>query len=188
LNPTIKLTFPFHSLQTLRNRNRKKEHCDKNKGFVESLLQISKDIDNAESSLGGTAGNAIEMYVATILTTTEPWMWKSQFDSIGMFAMFLKYLTREDLQICWDKFDEMNPDNDGTAGSLQRQFEENVGVIKDMINKAKVAYATSSMQGIKDETVFITRWDMEGLKRPDKRTGKCSSQNYLFSYLSLVFA
>jgi hypothetical protein len=188
LNPTIKLTFPFHSLQTLRNRNRKKEHCEKPGGFVENLLSTAGDIDNAESSLGGTAGNAIAMYVTTILTTTEPWMWKSQFDSIGMFAMFLKYLTREDLKICWNKFDEMNPVDDGTAGSLLRQFGKDVDVIKDMINKAKVAYATSSMPGIKDETVFITTADMEELKRPDKRTGKCSSQNYLFFNLSLAFA
>jgi hypothetical protein len=84
--------------------------------------------------------------------------------------MFLKYLTREDLEICWDKFDEMNPlkDTKGISGSLRSQFREDVGVIEEMISRAKEAYW---YKGLK-ETVFIATEDMKGLKEPDAKTGK----------------
>jgi hypothetical protein len=88
--------------------------------------------------------------------------------------MFLKYLTREDLDICWTKFGELNPvekNTTGLSGSLQSQFGKNVHVIEEMISRAKVAYSNSTGDST-EETVFIATKDMKGLKEPDTKTGK----------------
>ena len=178
--------------KTLR---REFEDTKENAKFVEGLLQTAADINHAECTLGSSAGDAISSYVKSILHS-HPSAWKSSFGAIGSFAMFLKYLTREDIGKCWyvrvrcagvmrgpdpplvyrEKFREKNDDK-----YLRAQFDKR--------GKATAAGAedgaavdgslTNLIKGIIEDVyryygpkkLFIRSQDQAKLKESDRKTG-----------------